>query len=493
MSQSKRQAFFAGWLTQFILNLIGFHWIAYTAIEFGHFPAIGGVLSLIGFACIAHLYYPVSGVFGFYLVRRFKLHGKPALLAYALTFAICDRLFTKIFPWHLGYPWLWAKWPGTQFSDVIGFEGLNVATILVNAVVACSISEGLLRYSKAKRKAWLIVSGAAVVILAINLAGMGRSKKWSSPDAEFKVTAIQGNIGNFEKYMAELRSDFGVPIVQKYIELSRKALLQFPDSQALIWPETAFPSSLDSEFSMRPLQAQVGELTRSAKIPLLTGGYSQKFGSRDTFNGFFVIDANGQQIQTPYRKSILLVFGETFPFSEYIPYMEKLFPEQGSFTRGGGPTVMSAALNGTHSGPTLLVGPQICYEGLYPWFSAELAAKGAHIFTNVTNDSWFWKPFEPNQHLYMTLARAIEFRRPLLRATNTGITTAILATGEILEKSPMGVEWVGQYKIPYHLNPTHTTYEKYGWIWPWFLLFSLGLTLVFGMKIRVIFHRGLKK
>ena len=49
------------------------------------------------------------------------------------------------------------------------------------------------------------------------------------------------------------------------------------------------------------------------------------------------------------------------------------------------------------------------------------------FFVNVTNDSWFGAPAEPYQHLCMTLARGVEFRRPVVRATNTGISAAMRA------------------------------------------------------------------
>lgn len=497
-THSKRHAFLAGWLTQFVLNLIGFHWIAYTAIEFGHFPAIGGALSLLGFAAIAHLYYPCAGLIGCYLVEKLGLGQKSSLCTYTLVFALCDRFFSKIFPWHFGYPWLWADWPGAQFADVIGFEGLNVFTIAINALLVWAIWEmRLVRAlgrqvenasvaARSKRRPWMVIAIAAGLVLFVNMLGFGRAEKWSRTDAEFKALAVQGNIGNFEKYMVELHSEFGTPIVNKYLELSRQAVLSHPDAQIMIWPETAFPTMLDPQFlSSNPnsLQGQVLNFIRTNKMPLLTGAYSRRAGTRDVFNGFFYLNSNGQPIQKPYHKSILLVFGETFPFSEYIPYMDKLFPDQGSFAQGSGPTLMRANLDGANPGPTVWIGPQICYEGLYPWFSAELAHRGAQVFTNVTNDSWFWSPFEPNQHLYMTFARAIEFRRPLLRATNTGITTAILANGQILGKSPIDSEWTGLFKIPYLMHPEHTFYERYGRFWPWFLIASLLLTLVIGKKM----------
>lgn len=64
----------------------------------------------------------------------------------------------------------------------------------------------------------------------------------------------------------------------------------------------------------------------------------------------------------------------------------------------------------------------------------------------------------------MTLGRAIEYRRPLLRATNTGISTVVLANGTILEKSPLNKEWTGLYKIPYKKNPPSTFYQLYPWL-----------------------------
>lgn len=481
---SAREAFFAGWFAQFVLNLIGFHWIAYTAVEFGHFHWAFAILVLIGFATIAHLYFPVAGWLGFLLTKRLKISGPSALFIYALIFSLCDILFTKIFPWHLGYPWLWAKWPGAQFADVIGFEGLAYVTVLINTLLTWSVVEGLLttRPGINRRKAWMTAALAGLVIGAVNLLGIGRETPWKEADAELRALVIQGNIGNFEKYMAELNADFGIPIVRKYTELSRHAHAEHPDAQLMFWPETAFPRHLDRDFNSN-LTFQVRSLVRELQIPLLTGAYSGDYNSSAVYNGFFFLNASGNLTVRPYRKSILLVFGETFPFSDYIPYMDKLFPNQGSFGRGSGPMVWSLYLDGKEPSE-IKVGPQICYEGLYPWFSAQMAKSGAQIFANITNDSWFGTTFEPHQHLYMTLARSIEFRRPMIRSTNTGISTVMLASGEILEKSPLGGEWSTMYRVPYKTQPGHTFYERYGFLWPWILVSCLVLVVGFGVGFR---------
>ena len=107
------------------------------------------------------------------------------------------------------------------------------------------------------------------------------------------------------------------------------------------------------------------------------------------------------------------------------------------------------------------LGIQICYEGLDSHFSVALAKQNAHIIVNVTNDSWFGHTYEPYQHLYMTLARAIEVRRPLIRVTNTGITAAILADGTLLEQGPQQQIWTKHFAIPYNQKPQLTFFARF--------------------------------
>ncbi|MGH8560008.1 MAG: apolipoprotein N-acyltransferase, partial [Methylococcales bacterium] len=88
---------------------------------------------------------------------------------------------------------------------------------------------------------------------------------------------------------------------------------------------------------------------------------------------------------------------------------------------------------------------------------------------------------EPYQHLYMTLARAVEYRRPVIRATNTGISSVALASGEILNRSPMHQEWSGRYDVSYLYKPIETFYERYYWLVPGLLLGTVAGLLAFGL------------
>ncbi len=466
---SPKKAFVGGWLTQFLLNAIGFHWIAYTAVEFGHFPWWAGALVLIGFCAAAHLYFPAAAAAAVYLRRRLALGQTAALFSFAALFSLFEMLFPVLFPWHLGYPWLWAGLPGAQVADIIGFQGLNVITVAVNAALAAAWLER--RTNRARARAW--VAGATAAFVLVNAVGAFRKAEWDgTSDAEAKFLVVQGNIGNFEKLMAEKGQAFQQDIVDRYLAHSRAGMMKHPDSDMIVWPETAFPDYLDDAYGANPHARAVREFVSSVKKPLLAGGYSRDVQGKLTYNGLFLLAPDGSLPVPPYRKTLLLAFGEYFPGADWFPFVMKFFPGLSAFGRGDGPISMDWG--------NWKLGPQICYEGLYPWFSRGLAKAGAEIFVNVTNDSWFGSYFEPNQHLYMTFARALEFRRPLVRATNTGITTAILANGEILEKSPLDKEWSGQFRVPYRRNPPQTFYERLEPAWPFLVAAALLLLCAFG-------------
>jgi apolipoprotein N-acyltransferase len=147
----------------------------------------------------------------------------------------------------------------------------------------------------------------------------------------------------------------------------------------------------------------------------------------------------------------------------------------GDYGRGPGPSVFSAG--------AVKIGPLICYESLFDWFVRSLANQGGQIMVNLTNDSWYGKWEQPFQHGFMTLSRAVEVRRPLVRSTNTGLTTAILANGEILAQSPLHEVWWHNYEIPYMKDPKPTLFMGFGyWLIPISLLLGFILIVVRGRQ-----------
>ena len=91
-----------------------------------------------------------------------------------------------------------------------------------------------------------------------------------------------------------------------------------------------------------------------------------------------------------------------------------------------------------------------------------MAQKQAQVLVNITNDSWYGSWQEPYQHLTMSLARAIEIRRPLIRSTNTGYSSLIHADGTVGKISPLNKRWFNLYKIPYYSQPPKTLFMTWG-------------------------------
>ena len=81
------------------------------------------------------------------------------------------------------------------------------------------------------------------------------------------------------------------------------------------------------------------------------------------------------------------------------------------------------------------VAVNICYEDA---FGADIRpqAAAATLLVNVTNDAWYGRSMAAEQHDQIAAMRALETGRPMLRATNTGITSAIAHDGREIARLP---------------------------------------------------------
>lgn len=452
-----KQGFAAGWWTQFTLTVIGFHWIAYVTKQFGGFPWPFAVFVLLIFAAFMHLYIPVTTAIVVHLKEKYSWSLSKTLLAAALLLGLLERVWPSIFQWNLGYTLLWSKAPAYNWADVIGFEGLSTVLLLLNAWIAW-IWENRGNRKRLQKHILLFAS----FLIVVNVTGFYHGERWNEFDRKFNVTIVQANIGDLEKVLAEKGQAFQDEIVNKFITMTKEAVAAAPNTELIVWPETAFPDYLNAYNS----NARIPRLLASGLQPLgktlLTGAYGKdapgERSPRQTYNSLFLVDSNAHVIGKPYNKTNLLAFGEYLPLSERFPVLLKLLPFIGNFGRGNGPEVLVYP----HPEGDIRIGGQICYEGLYPEFTRGLAEKQADMLANVTNDSWFGRPFEPYQHMEMTLARAIEVRRPLVRSTNTGISTVVLANGVVLQQSPLHTEWFGSYDVLMKKNAPTTDFVLWG-------------------------------
>lgn len=220
-----------------------------------------------------------------------------------------------------------------------------------------------------------------------------------------------------------------------------------------------------------------GELDRSTPlrgftVPLLMGAmtFGGELPMRNAdceacFNSALLMQPDGR-VSGLYDKAFLLVFGEYIPFGERFPELYDLLPESSRFQPG------------TRTEPLAFgdfrLGVLICYEDLLPSFARRVAIHDPHVLLNLTNDAWFGQTAEPYHHLQLAQMRAVEYRRWLVRSTNTGVSVFIDALGERrVETVLTGAETLLQ-DVP--MLEGRTVYARLG-DWPlWLLWIALLLT-----------------
>ncbi|GAB6141022.1 apolipoprotein N-acyltransferase [Methylosoma difficile] len=462
-----------GLTTAFVFTLIGFNWMAYLLHEFAHLDWPYAIVGLLVYALIAHLFVPVAGLLWFWGQRTWRWPAGLSLAMLCIITILCEAYSVTLFYWNFGYSWYGAGVPLYHCAEIIGFKGLSALTL------ACNLPLYWAWQSRRQTSGKVIFAAVVAVFGLLNLGGIALKARLPAPDASLNVLMAQASVGNSEKLAAELKQGYRAEILRRYMTLTNDALIANADTHIdfALWPETAFPALLGERFKNDPMPTALAKFLQTRQLPLITGAYSVDSDSRLVSNSLFVLDKNGGIVPPHYSKTILLAFGEYIPGEETFPQIRQWLPATGHFGRGKGPTELLQL-------DDFKIGAQICYESLFPEFSKDLAQLGAQFIVNVTNDAWYGDWQEPYQHMYMTLARGVEFRRPVLRVTNSGISTASLASGEVLALSPIYQPWAGVLKVPYLKNPPSTFYQRTFWLVPGLLWGILGVLLWIGFKGR---------
>lgn len=460
---------FSGILTSFIYTLIGFNWVTYTLHEFAQVNWFLAGIGMLIFALFGHIFVPIAGLCWFWSRRLLSCQAGLSFALMAVFTALAELYLPMLFKWNFGYSWYGAGWPIYQWAEIIGFSGLSMLTILANLAVLQAWR------ARARLAGKLAAVSILTVFAGLNAGGLWLKQRLPASDAALSVLLVQANIGNLEKQAMEHGKGFRSEILKKYLEVTDEGLRQNPGVDFVMWSETAFPSLLGGKYNRAILAEVLQDFLKNRQVALITGAYGVDQKTDLITNSLFAIDANGTVTEPHYSKTELLALGEYIPGEETFPWLRPLLPMVGHFGRGPGPTVLLQFND-------YAMGPQVCYESLFPAFSKGLADLGAQFIVNATNDSWYGTWQEPYQHLYMTLARGVEFRRPVLRVTNTGISTVSLANGDVLAMSPMQASWAGAYQVGYRREPEATFYQRHFHLLPSLLIAAFLALFGFGLK-----------
>jgi apolipoprotein N-acyltransferase len=332
------------------------------------------------------------------------------------------------FPWALLGHALYLRPHLIQISDLLGAYGVSFLLVLSNVAIFMALMF-------IRRKTWgnltvsrPVLSGAITVFMAALLLtwiyGAWRIRSiddliTAAPAA--RVAVIQGNIDQGVKWDPAHQT----AAIKTHQRLSLAAKSDKPD--LIVWPESATPFYLF--YDERPTEMVMAGI-ENVNIDFLIGSPSvAKQGKRVVyFNSAYLINPSAKNVSR-YDKTHLVPYGEYVPFEKWLPFLGKVVAQVGDFRPG-------------KSGKILLwredaLGVQICYEVIFPNLSRKLVKNGAVLLINITNDAWFGSTSGPYQHFSMTIFRAVENRRALARAANTGISGFIDPAGRILTTTPL--------------------------------------------------------
>lgn len=422
-------------------NWVGFYWIPHTLTEFGNLPFFISLILAQLFALIILPQYLIIALTLPYL-RKLQV---PAL---SLLFTLIEYFTPQQFPAHLGHAWL----PLHQGLTLTPYFGAPLYSYLSFLIVLTLIEYKT--HQRILRSTPLFLS----LIFLLSLAALFQEKDQKTTSINLRL--VQANIGNAIK----LSSERGLSSAQNFIEASYYNLSIKESKEPIdliVWPETAFPDDLTSfDFKMPEIFSRVIKKTQSE---LLIGGYdlseSTPFLSRNfegVYNTAFHFDAD-ETLKESYHKMKLIPFGETLPLGPLTEAASRIITNVSYFATG-----KRYSLFKTQKGTPFIT--LICYEILFPEFVRNFfknTTERPQFIINLTNDSWYGDTSEPYQHLFLAKWRALEFQLPIIRATNTGITTII--TPESLYEKTLGIFEVGVLDYKLSVGPNKPTYyERYG-------------------------------
>ena len=402
-----RAAAWSGFAFGFALFGAGVSWIANALSTFGGMPWIAAVFAVAVLCAFLALYIAAAG----WLAARWtapRSWQRALAAAGAWTLAEWVRSVALTgFGWlSLGYSQLpdggvapfapYATLGGVFAVSLVVALSAGALTLAIDAFAGASVRRGL---------AWL----AGIAVLAAGGMALDRIE-WTAPaGSPVAVSLLQGNVAQHLKF----DPDFRDATFELYATLAKESR-----GRLIVLPESAFPMFVDEVPEevllglMRTASARDGDVLIGLFTlePPLPGMRHARY-----YNSVIALGAAAPQV---YRKRHLVPFGETIPFEDWLaPILDSFLAIPLASQARGDANPPPLAVAGEK------VGIDICYEDS---FGADIRpqARAATLLVNVTNDAWYGRSIGALQHNQIAGMRALETGRPLLRATNTGVTSA---------------------------------------------------------------------
>ena len=431
-------AFRMGFVTGLIHFLTLLYWLVPVMRTYGYLPAYLSITVLCLFAAVLALFIALFSA----VLAAFGKTPIRSLIMIPIGWVALEYLRTFIFsgfPWELlGYS-QFNRLQLIQISDIFGVYGLSALIAFTNATLFIS----LLHFTKRRWQDSNISNRLAVGSIIVLMAAFGLTLlygHWRLNDVNKRMTAspkarvavIQGNIDQAIKW----NPAFQIDTVEKYNRLSASIIEQHPD--LIVWPESATPFFF--LYDIKPSELVFEGIHQTAKDYLIgSPSFVRQNDVAKYFNSAYLISPQSKTMGK-YDKTHLVPYGEYVPFKKWLPFLGKIVAQVGDFEAG--------AIGNTLQWKDQKIGVQICYEIIFPGLSRAMARNNASLLINITNDAWFGTTSGPYQHFSMAVFRAVENKRSLARAANTGISGFIDPAGRILTATALLEEAAVVRSIP---------------------------------------------
>lgn len=482
LDNTKKFYFWNTYLTFFIFNTATLWWISSFQEKTDPF------LMISGFAI--DLFHPLFFMIPiiFWLVIRVRLPRRLALYLFPFVWATYEwsRSLTEFsFPWlSMGYTQIYnTHW--VQIADIFGVFGTSLIIVLFNVTVYDLIynyrsNKTNIKDNKMQYSLLFLIIALPIIYSNIQINHFDH-KRLLEDNKTINIGLVQPNIDPWDKWSGG--SEDQLKTMMKYTD---NLLDSTKKLDLVIWPETSI-LYLNTRFNIYHDFGNLKKWVDSNNIAILSGlvdiviyekgeapsiskqmFFDGKNVNYDNFNSAILLDSEGYQI---YHKMKLTPFGERVPHVEIFTFLTKFIDWGVGISFWGKGTEQK---NLYMDKSTIRIAPIICIESIYPSFVKDFSYKGANLFTVMTNDAWYDHTPGPEQHALISAFRAIENKKYVARAANSGVTCFISPLGKILSRAEQYKQSTLSLTIPL-VNST-TLYSIYG---NWIIYFSFLISIFF--------------
>jgi len=346
------------------------------------------------------------------------------------------------------------------------------------------------------RREWLPALVWLVLLAASLVYGFVSPIDYSGK-RQFKVALIQHNTDPWiparaptaMQELEEYRNDYKI-----LCRLSDEALALHPDTDLVVWSETAFVPRIYWHMTIRDdpnswtLVKELFDYLDKKGVPFVIGNDDARrdpsinpvWDHRIDYNAALLFE--GSSIKTIYRKLHLVPFTENFPYEKQLPLIyNALINADTHFWEKGKEATVFEVRGVRFSTP-------ICFEDTFGYLSRDFVLNGAELIVNLSNDAWSASVPAQMQHLSMAVFRAVENRRSMVRSTASGQTCAIDPNGRILAMAEPFTESYLSAEVPV-VTPL-TLYTRFGDYLGLAFTFAALLVLIVGIILYIIRKEG---